>query len=182
MSLRVPALLTGLSLLSLPLCGCFANVEHFADKAAKHSCKRLRECRKADFEERYDGDLARCRDDQYTDFLDFHDNVLEELHCEYIPDEARECVSVMRAVNKDCSEAADDDISDACDRVYDCPGLLESADPASPSDLADPGAPADAEDASTAPERADALGEPEGGAADLVEVIDPFDALTTPAP
>lgn len=111
-------------LLSLPVGGCYDNVETFAKRAAKHNCKRVRECQKSQFEDQYNGDLGRCRDEQYTDFLDLHDNLLGEL-CDYVPDEARECATTIRSYKKDCSDEADDDIADACDRVYDCPGLLE---------------------------------------------------------
>ena len=112
-------------LLSLPVGGCYDNVETFAKRAAKHGCKRMRECEQADFDDQYGGDLGRCRDERYTDFLNVHDNFLDEIGCDYVPDEAQECVATVRGNRNECSEAADDDIADACDRVYDCPGLLE---------------------------------------------------------
>jgi hypothetical protein len=118
------ALLAGFCLLTtLPLSGCYGNVEYYAEKAAKHSCKRQRECQQADFERQWDGDLARCRDES-AEFLLDADDVATDLGCEYVPEEARECVAVIRSARKDCTPEANDDIADACDRIYDCPGIL----------------------------------------------------------
>jgi hypothetical protein len=129
---RRPALLVALPLFAslwLPLTGCYGDVESFAKKASKHSCKRLRECDKAEFDEEYGGDLERCKDATYTDFLDIHDT-LEALGCDYVPDQAQECDAAIRSAKTECSDATDQDINDACEEVYDCPLGLELAPPA----------------------------------------------------
>lgn len=127
MHARRPALLLALPLLaslSLPLSGCYSDAESFAKTASKHSCQRLRECDKAQFDEEYGGDLGRCKDESYTDFLDIND-VAEEAGCDYVPDQAKECDKAIRSAKTDCSDAADQDIADACEEVYDCPIGLE---------------------------------------------------------
>jgi sugar phosphate isomerase/epimerase len=128
---RRPALLAALPLLvslSLPLSGCYGDVESFAKKAAKHSCKRLRECDQTVFDEEYGGDLERCRDSQYTDFLDAAD-LAEELGCDYVSDEAKQCDATIRDLKNECGDEADQDIADACEEVYDCPIGLELEPP-----------------------------------------------------
>lgn len=138
MQARSPALLLALPLLAslaVPLTGCYSDVEAFAKKAAKHSCQRLRECDKTRFDDEYGGDLGRCRDDAYTDFLDLGDG-LEALGCDYDPDGAAECDKAIRQAKSDCSDEADQDIVDACEEIYDCPIGLERA-PEGPSALAE---------------------------------------------
>lgn len=141
MHARRPALLLALPLLaslSLPLSGCYSDVESFAKQASKHSCKRLRECDKAQFDDEYGGDLARCKDDSYTDFLDIAD-IAEAAGCDYVPDQARECDKAIRSLKNDCSDEADQDIGDACEEIYDCP-LGLALDPSSAgSELMTPG-------------------------------------------
>jgi hypothetical protein len=126
-NLRRPALLASLPLLaslSLPLTGCYGDEEAFAKTTAKHSCKRLRECDKSQFDDMYGGDLQRCRDEQYTDFLDAAD-IAADFNCEYDSDQGQACGSTVRELKTDCSDDADRDIVDACEEVFDCPGLLQ---------------------------------------------------------
>lgn len=138
MHARPTALLLALPLLAalaLPLSGCYSDPEAFAKTAAKHSCKRLRECDKTRFDDEYGGDLGRCKDDAYTDFLDIGDG-LEALGCDYDPDGAAECDKAIRQAKSECSSDADQDIADACEEVYDCPIGLERA-PGGPTAIAD---------------------------------------------
>lgn len=132
MNVRRPALLASLPLLAslvLPLTGCYGDVESFAKTASKHSCKRLRECDKAVFDEEYGGDLERCKDESYTDFLAINDE-LEALGCDYVPDGGKECGNAIRKAKTDCSDSADEQIGDACEDVYECPIGLELDPPA----------------------------------------------------
>jgi hypothetical protein len=134
---RGPVLLVALPLLAslaLPLSGCYSDVESFAKVAAKHGCKRLRECDKARFDDEYDGDLGRCKDDAYTDYLDLND-MLETLGCDYSPDGAQDCDKMIRSLKTDCSDDADQDIVDACEDAYDCPLGLQ-LDPNGPGPAA----------------------------------------------
>lgn len=116
--------------LSLPLAGCYGDPEGFAKNGAKHACKRARECDKSNFDEQYGGDLGRCKDELYTDYLDYND-ALENLGCEYDPDAGQACASTIRKLKNDCSDDAEREIVDACglllDEIYDCPGPLERA-------------------------------------------------------
>lgn len=136
MHARRPALLLALPLLaslSLPLSGCYSDVESFAKQAAKHGCKRLRECDKSRFDDEYDGDLGRCKDDAYTDYLDVNDT-LEALGCDYAPDGAADCDKAIRQRKTDCSDEADQDILDACEDAYECPiGLALDPDGRGPA-------------------------------------------------
>lgn len=75
------------------------------------------------FEDEFGGDMGRCRDSVESDLLDDIDG-LEDLGCEYDPDEGRECIREARKLKSDCSEDASRDIVDACDRIFDCPGNL----------------------------------------------------------
>lgn len=130
MNLRPPALFTVLPLLaslSLPLAGCYADVESASKRGAKHVCKRMHECDRSQFDNEYNGDFGRCRDDKYTEYLDAHD-AWEDLGCDYDPDDAKTCVETIKALTTDCSNDADREILDACglalEEIYDCPGLL----------------------------------------------------------
>ncbi|MCX4245740.1 hypothetical protein [Paraliomyxa miuraensis] len=125
------SLLSSLALLS----GCYGDVESFAKTTAKHSCKRLAECQRADFEDRYGGDLERCRDETYTDFLNAYD-IAQDFNCEYDPDEGKACGSTIKSLRGDCSDEADQDINDACEEIFDCPIGLVPDDSPTPGQLA----------------------------------------------
>lgn len=138
--MRPPALLTALPLLaslSLPLSGCYGDVESFAKKGAKQYCRRLDTCNRAVFDDLYSGDMGRCRDDVYTDILDF-DDVKDAAGCNYDPDDAKRCIQTAKELHDDCSSAAQSRIDDDCygdpisavlfapNEVYDCVGGLEA--------------------------------------------------------
>jgi hypothetical protein len=112
---RSPAVLTAATLLvglPLPLSGCYSDVETFATRGAKHWCHRLEECYRASFDDLYDGDMDRCRDDVEDRILDEHDDVYG--NCEYEPDAAKACVKTAREIKNDCSDAADQRMIDDC--------------------------------------------------------------------
>lgn len=117
-----------LATLCLPLTGCYGNPEAFAKNASKPFCKRVRECDRSLFEEEYGGDLDRCEDETYTDFLDYND-LLEDIGCDYDPGDGRHCGATIRSLKNDCSRDADQEITDACgallEEIYDCPRALE---------------------------------------------------------
>ena len=123
---------------SSSLGGCYSDVESFAERAARLDCKRLRECRKDVFEMEFDGDMGRCRDEFETVALNRADE-FEEAGCDYVPEKARECIKAGRENKKECSESATEDILDACDRVFECPGGAGlQLDERSPTTLAAP--------------------------------------------
>lgn len=109
-------LLPLLASLSLPAAGCYSDVESFAFASAKQYCRRLEECNRGAFVDRYDGDMDRCRDDAEGNLLDEADR-LELIGWEYDPDAGRECVQAQRDLRKDCSNEADQDIARVCDDV-----------------------------------------------------------------
>lgn len=136
---RAPALLTALPLLAslcLPLAGCYGDVETFAKRGAKHWCHRLEECYRASFDDLYDGDMDRCRDEVEENLLEF-DHGQADRGCEYEPDDAKRCVQTARDVHDDCSDAADQLMTDHCygdplsaivfapSEVYHCSAPLE---------------------------------------------------------
>lgn len=107
------------SLVGLPLgsSACYSNVDSFAQRAAKLYCKRLEECNKSFFEDVYDGDIDKCREEYEDSLLD----VYNDLECEYDAEEGRACISEAYSSRKDCSDGADNAINDACEDVYyDC--------------------------------------------------------------
>ncbi len=134
MNRRAVALLTGLSFLLLP--GCYGDVESFSKAAAKHNCRRQETCYRANFDDQYNGDMQRCRDDQYTDVLDF-DDTQRDRGCEYDKDDGKRCIKTLKEFRDDCSDAADEAIFDDCigdlvgvvlglpAEVYVCNGALE---------------------------------------------------------
>jgi hypothetical protein len=157
---RSPALLTAATLLvglvSLPLSGCYSDVETFAKRGAKAWCQRLENCYRASFDDLYDGDMDRCRDEVEDNILDQDDDVYG--NCEYEPDDAKQCVKTARAIKDDCSDEADQLMVDDCygnalaavvfspAEVYHCEVGLQ-ADPSEP----DPGALASWPDDPSAP-------------------------------
>ncbi len=126
--------LTAFPLVLIALSGCYGDKESFAKAAAKQSCKRLAECNRSVFDNQYKGDMDRCSDDVRTDLLDGFD-ALEALGCDYDPDQGRECIKVAKQLNNECSTDSDQDIGDACEEVFDCPGIpLPRTDPPGPDD------------------------------------------------
>lgn len=147
--MRPSALFTAATLLvglSLPSSGCYSDVETFAKRGAKHWCHRLEECYRATFEDAYDGDMERCRNEVEESLLDF-DDAQADLGCEYEPDDAKQCVETARSIKSDCSDEADQLMVDDCygnvlsaalfapSEVYHCGAGLE-LEPTEP----DPGA------------------------------------------
>ena len=108
--------LAALTLVVSVFAGCYGDSDSFIVAKAKQDCVRLAECNRSFFEDAYDGDMARCQEQQEELQDAFRD--LAEVLADYDPEEGKKCVSVSRSLRKDCSNAADDDIADACDRVY----------------------------------------------------------------
>lgn len=136
--------------LLLPLSACYGDAESFAKKSAKLYCQRLEACYRAQFEDRFNGDLERCRDDLYTDVLDFDDQQ-NNRNCEYDPDRGKQCIDTLRETKDDCSNDADQLIIDDCAgnpisaaflqpaEVYHCSAPQEAApSDESPDELAAP--------------------------------------------
>lgn len=102
-----------LSALALPLSGCYADIESFAEKGAKHWCTRLENCNRSAFEDLYDGDMERCRSDVHEAILDF-DDTKEDLGCTYDAEDGKRCIQSARKVRNDCSDDADALMLDDC--------------------------------------------------------------------
>ena len=100
---------------ALLLGGCYGDVDSFIVAKAKQDCKRLASCNASFFEDAYDGDLNECRATQEDIVEGVYDFV--NLFGDYDPDEGRKCVSATRSARNDCSDAGDDEVQDACDRV-----------------------------------------------------------------
>lgn len=119
--MRPPALLTAATLLvglSLPLSGCYNDVDSFVVAKAKQDCKRMRECNRTQFEDNHHGDMGECRselEDLYFDAVE----LAETLGLEYDPDAGKECIAVSRDLRNDCSDGASADIAEACDDLAD---------------------------------------------------------------
>lgn len=92
---------------------CYGNSDSFIRAAAKHGCKRTRECEKSNFERLYEGDLGECRDDA-EDAAQHAYDIAEDLGCEYVPEEGRECIKALRHLRRDCSADADQEIAQEC--------------------------------------------------------------------
>lgn len=103
--------------LGLLCTSCYGDPDSFIVAKAKYDCIRLAECNRSFFEDAYNGDMAECRQ-EVEDGLDSARDLLEALNQDYDQDEGQECISVSRSLKHDCSNNADDDIADACDRVY----------------------------------------------------------------
>ncbi len=99
----------------LLLSGCYNEPDSFIVAKAKQDCKRLASCNASFFSDAYDDDMNECRAAQEDIVEAFYE--FSELFGEYDPEEARKCVSATRAARNDCSDAGDDDVADACDRV-----------------------------------------------------------------
>jgi len=115
--MRPPALLIAATFLAAPaLTGCYGDVESYVPASAKQHCKRLRECDRGTFDDRYGGDLRECRDEVEQDLFDAAD-LLEDIGWEYDPDAGKACIEVQRDLRNDCSTDADADIAAVCDDV-----------------------------------------------------------------
>ena len=99
------------------LSGCYNDADSFIVAKAKHDCIRFAECNAALFEDIYGGNMDECRVKQ-EDLLDGIRDIAEGLGGEYDPAEGKECMAATRSLKRDCSNGADDEIGDACDRVY----------------------------------------------------------------
>ena len=108
--------------LVLPTTGCYSSPEGFINGAAKHGCIRIRECEGSRFESQFDGDMGKCRDDQ-VDALEDAWDIAEDLGCEYLPDEGRECIAALRRNNRECTQDGDEEIVAECGSSVLDPGL-----------------------------------------------------------
>lgn len=116
-----------LSLLSLAaLASCYSSADKFSAKVAKYECTWLEECAKSQFEDQYDGDRAKCRD-EVQDGIEELIDAAEALGCEYDPDGGKECGNALRKSQKECSsDEFEDNLDGACDEYLDCPGVERS--------------------------------------------------------
>ncbi len=103
--------------LVLLLSGCYSDVDSFVVAKAKQDCKRLASCNASFFSDLYDDDLDECRSNT-EDNLQTGFDILEVFGREYDPKQGRTCVSATRHARNDCSAGGDDDVFDACDRVF----------------------------------------------------------------
>ncbi|MCA9634824.1 MAG: hypothetical protein KC420_02185 [Myxococcales bacterium] len=105
------------SLLAALLVGaCYNDEGDYIVARAKYQCIRISECDGTTFANFYDGNMDKCRAD-FEDFFTKADDLADVLF-DYDPDEAKECIKAARKNKTTCGAGADDEISDACDRVF----------------------------------------------------------------
>jgi hypothetical protein len=105
-----------LALLGLGGCGGIAEESDYADSLARQECAKLERCSLGYFEATYSSeeDCLRERADEIRDNAD----ALEDLDCEYVPEEAGRCVRRVSALS--CEEWTEGEGGEACDLVYRC--------------------------------------------------------------
>lgn len=108
--------------------GCYGNADSFITTKAKLDCKRIKECDRSRYDDAFNGDMGRCRDD-IEDTLQDLNNIAELANCEYDPDEGRLCIKTSRALKKTCGSDADRDILDDCEEVFQGCGVGLERDP-----------------------------------------------------
>ena len=97
---------------------CYSQPDGFITAVAKHTCKRTRECNQSFFDNEYGGDMGACREDREEFAVGIFD-AAENLDCEYIPEEGRECIAALRENRTDCSSDADEEILRECGLNFD---------------------------------------------------------------
>lgn len=84
---------------------------------AQLTCDFSYNCYKAGFLEEWD-DTSECMDDA-EDEIEDQEDFLED--CDFDADQAAECLAAMRAYSVSCSEDDGEEVTDACEDVYeDC--------------------------------------------------------------
>ena len=85
-------------LLALPLLasGCYGSSESFAQKGAKLACEQQQECNKSSFESAFSS-MQDCVDTRSEDTVDAFSS------CEYDPKQGRECISVTKQYQSECT-------------------------------------------------------------------------------
>jgi hypothetical protein len=97
-------------------CGAIANESDFADSLARQECSKLERCALGYFEATYSSE-EDCLRERADDIRDGNEQ-LEDLDCEYIPEEAGHCV--RRVSGLSCEEWAEGEGGSACDLVFQC--------------------------------------------------------------
>lgn len=98
------------------LAGCYADTDAYVPAEAKQFCKRLKRCDEGHFQDRYGGDMGRCRDAREDDLFQLEE-ALELTDWEYDQEAGQECIATYKDVRRDCSDDADREIGDACGEV-----------------------------------------------------------------
>ncbi|MEQ1566519.1 MAG: hypothetical protein ABMA64_12830 [Myxococcota bacterium] len=100
--------------------GCgIASEDDYATALANNICKQTERCTLGFFESEYTS-FDDCVGEQ-KDEIDPELELYQDLDCEYVPSEARECVNRIGGLS--CEDWFEGDSIAACDLVYDCPDL-----------------------------------------------------------
>lgn len=117
--LVAPLTLVGLGLSGLVGCKSYEDEENFIDKAAKESCDLNRKCYYAYYVEEF-SDHSDCIDETIDDLEDQSD-FLDDIGCDYEPDNAPDCIDALKEAGRTCEENDLEDMFEACyEDLYDC--------------------------------------------------------------